>query len=387
MGNKFIIASLAIVTSSCMFVSDKEVAKVKEVIETEQAAVSDNNVEPQSATQQTAPAVVEVEAPKLIIEAPVVPVKKENVTKAKKSAKVVKATKVTKATRPVTKNTPETKPATVVDTVSTQAAATSEIAANSITTDLDSSTMNLGKKFGASLSLTTSTSVLETDSYDSYVTSSAQLAVSYKLTDKISLKANGSVDKNFKGERDQSFSSAYLGVSAPLKDFGTTISTAASGGYYFPVNADQRRNTSYNGRALGKLSANIDLRKVGLKYVSLSLSTAFAKNFHEFKRTASNGANTNYYITNLVALTYAPFAKGGLTAYFSNTTKWDYENERGSDSFALGQSFDWSFDKNFAISVGHELGGKTYGYTGRQFDVSLFDKSKSSVYTSLIYTL
>lgn len=382
MGNKFIIASLAIATSSCMFVSDKEVAKVKDAIEIEKAAVNDKKAETQTVTQNTDAALVLKNVSKASNESPVVAVKKATALIPAKTSKKTKT-----IPKPVALKTPEAKTSTIVDTVAIQAAATSEIAANSISTDLDSSTMNLGKKFGASLSLTTSTSVLETDSYDSYVTSSAQLAVSYKLTDKISLKANGSVDKNFKGERDQSFSSAYLGVSAPLKDFGTTISTAASGGYYFPVNADQRRDTSYNGRALGKLSANIDLRKVGLKYVSLSLSSAFAKNFHEFKRTASNRPNTNYYVTNLVALTYAPFAKGGLTAYFSNTTKWDYENERGSDSFALGQSFDWSFDKNFAISVGHELGGKTYGYTGRQFDVSLFDKSKSSVYTSLIYTL
>lgn len=275
----------------------------------------------------------------------------------------------------------------VTDTSTQQMAATSEVQANTMATTLDQQTANMNKKLGASVSLTTSKSVLESDSYNDYVTTTAQIGLSYKLSDKIKLQASGAADKNMKGERDQYFSSAYVGISAPIKNFGTSISTSGSARYYFPVNADQRRDTSFNGRALGTLSANFDLTKVGLKYVSVGVSTALAKNFHEYKRTASNSANTNFYTTNILTLSYTPFLKGGFSFYFSNTTKWDYDNERGSDSFALGQSFDWQLDKQFSISLGHELGGKTYGYSGDQLDVSLFDKNKSSIYTSLIYTL
>lgn len=275
----------------------------------------------------------------------------------------------------------------VTDSSSQQMAATSEVQTNSLATTLEDRTLNMNRKLGVSVLITTSRSVLEEKSYNDYLTTTAQVNLSYKLNDKLRLQASGAADKNLKGERDQSFSAAYIGLSAPIKNFGTSIATSATARYYFPVNADQRRETTFNGRALGRLSADFNLAKYGLKYVSVNLMTSFSKNFHEYKRTASNGANTSFYTTNILTLSYMPFLKGGFSFYFSNTTKWDYENERGSDSFALGQSFDWQLDNQFAISVGHELGGKTYGYSGSQLDVSLFDKNKSSIYTSLIYTL
>ncbi|MDD0853300.1 hypothetical protein HBN50_09330 [Halobacteriovorax sp. GB3] len=266
--------------------------------------------------------------------------------------------------------------------------ATSSLAQSTATTlsgSLESESTSAVKNWNVSVSSTTSASVVEADSYDNYVNSSLSARLSYKLNDRLTAQSSVAAAKEMKGARKQYFSSAYLGLSGLIKSFNSDISLSGLTRVYLPVNANSRRDTTFNGRVMAGLSGSFNLAKLGLKYVSLTLSSTGAKNFHEFKRTRTNSPNTNYYVTNTAALGYAPFKKVSFSFYFSNTSRWDYENKTKGDTFSMGQSVYWALEQGFSISAGHDLGGLTYGYTGDSLDVALFDKNKSSVYTSVSY--
>ena len=87
-----------------------------------------------------------------------------------------------------------------------------------------------------------------------------------------------------------------------------------------------------------------------------------------------------------MSLDYSITKKLALSIYGSNTNSWTYDFAHKSNTFSLGQSLSYLVGKRISAVVGHENGGNTYGYNGKDLNIDFFNEDQSSFYSSINYS-
>lgn len=241
------------------------------------------------------------------------------------------------------------------------------------------------KSFSLTSTMSAAKSLKALGSESDFISTAFNLNLSYKINLLTSAHAYLGMSKELTGSRDQSLSAAFIGLNSIFYK-KNNISIVGKLRTYLPVNKEIREETSFRGRLYSSFAMSAGLDALGLKKVNLSSSVVLAKNFHEFTYTSSGTNNSSIFSTFSLGLDYSPIESISISIYGSATGSWDYEYFNHLNTYLLGESFSYSVGKNFNISVGHEVGGNTFGYDGKELNIDFLDEDNSSIYSSLSYT-
>lgn len=238
------------------------------------------------------------------------------------------------------------------------------------------------RMWGITLVNTTSTTILEPDDYRSNTNSTLTAIYRYNFgTFRTRLMVSG--NKDLTGARQDRFTTAFAEISKTVGFLsGESVTTIFQGRAHPAVNDERRFNESHRGAFSGGLLFIINPGHPNFQVIGVSRVT---KNIHEFEINRDAGYNNSVNLMNYVAVSYFPNSKWEIGVNATLVQGWDYRGESGESSLFLGQSLGYTYSKNINITVGHELGGRTFGYDQNNLDLNLFDEDQSSVYASLTY--
>jgi hypothetical protein len=244
----------------------------------------------------------------------------------------------------------------------------------------------LGKKeqrmWGVTLVNTVSSTILESEDYRSAQNAAFTGIFRYRGVMKgWNFRTMLAGTKDLTRSRQDRFTTAFLELSTVVKSLSNdSVTTIFQGRATPPVNDERRFQESHRGAASGGLLFIV--RPPNPKFSIIGVSRV-TKNFHEFQINRDFGYNTSVSLVNFGAVSYFPTDKWELGLNATNIQGWDYRGESGENSLFLGQTIGYNYSRNLIINVGHEIGGRTYGYDQDSLDISIFDSDRSSVFASL----
>ena len=236
------------------------------------------------------------------------------------------------------------------------------------------------------LGASASTSLKSPSEDSDYITTDYFVSLSTPLNDRFSLQGYLAAEKEFTDGNNQKFTSSFIGLNAKVFNYNDYVTGNAKLRAYLPVDDDARRTTSYRGRAYGRFDLSTDMAMIGIKKLSILTSLRVGKNIHEFEYKSDGSNNISYYNQTLVSLAYAASDQVTLSLYGTQTNSWDYDNFRRGNSYSLGQVVSYSGIRNLTIDLTHEIGGKTFGPDGKESNIELLDKDKSTVALGASYS-
>lgn len=236
--------------------------------------------------------------------------------------------------------------------------------------------------WSGTLSSTTLSSMKELSAYSSTLNTSLSGSLRYK-TPYFNMRLFVAGDKDLNGARQDRFSSTYLEISNKVSFLSTKeITTLFQGRLNAPVNDELRREDSYRG---GLSAGFLFIIKLPDPQYQLIVITRATKNIHEFKIDRNYNKNTSVNNINSVIWSYYPAKDWELSLYASIVNSWNYQGGINDNYYSAGQSLSYMTNYGFDFTVGHEIGGYTYGYYGNNFDLSLLDSNSSIFYGTVTY--
>lgn len=239
------------------------------------------------------------------------------------------------------------------------------------------------RMWGATIVNTTSTTVLESDDYRANTNSTLTGVYRYNFGI-FNFRALVSGNKDFTGGREDRFTTAFVEASKRVGFLSNdSVTTIFQGRLHPAVNDERRFNESHRGAFSGGLLYIINPGHPNFQVIGI---TRITKNIHEFQINRAGSYNTSVSGMGYLAVSFFPPKTNwelGVNATFLQG--WDYQGESGESSTFLGQSIGYNYSRNLIFTVGHELGGRTFGYSQDSLDVALFDSDKSTVYGSISF--
>ncbi len=238
------------------------------------------------------------------------------------------------------------------------------------------------RMWGVTLVNTTSTTVLEEDDYRSNTNTAFTAIYRYRFS-KFNFRLMGAGTKDLTRSRQDRFTTAFAEISKRVGALsGDGVTTIFQGRLHPAVNDERRFNESHRGAMSAGLLFIVSPPHPKFQIIGVSRVT---KNFHEFQINRDFGQNTSVSLINFAAVSFFPTDKWELGVNVTNLQGWDYLGNSTENVTFLGQSLGYNYSRNWIFTVGHELGGRTYGYDQNNFDINLFDEDRSSVFVSATF--
>ncbi len=242
----------------------------------------------------------------------------------------------------------------------------------------------LGKKqkrlWGGTLINTTSVSNLTPSDPRGSLNHTMTGMLRYKLP-WFNFRVLGSGNKDLNGSQQDRFTTAFVEASNVVDTLSNESVTSIFQGRLHPAVNDERRfEESHRGAFSAGLLNIITLPDPQFQVITI---TRLTKNIHEFEINRSGAQNTSLNGLFYGALSYFPSSQWELNLNMTHIQGWDYQGASQESLTFLGQSISYNYSRNFIFSIGHELGGRTFGYDQNNIDLSLFDEDKSSYFASI----
>lgn len=231
----------------------------------------------------------------------------------------------------------------------------------------------------------TQSSLHELEAVDYQLSSNVSLIPSYKINERLTLTALFGFDMPHTYARDFVASNSKISLGHKALTLSNDIKWLPKVGLILPTNENDRlKNTFLAGMTIEPSVLGTAL--VGKQKFDLTYRPRLAKNFHAFDRNASYGANTEYSLSQLFALSYG-LAKGiQLGMDFNYNMNWTYQGAFKS-FFVMGQSISFVMADQVNVSLGHSNSGNALSPSGRGTEIRVFDKHNSTVYGQLSWKL
>lgn len=240
------------------------------------------------------------------------------------------------------------------------------------------------RKYSVTTSITGSTDMKKVDAYDKYADLTGSFTASYKLHRYWSTRFSTSFHKELMGMREERIGNASISLRRNSIALGKRLSFSTSVSALLPQDKKQKKTSSLQAMMTITPSLSYTPKRVP---ISISYSQRHAKSFHRYETNSYGTNNTSYSISHTGSLSYSPIEKVSFSIYGTNTNRWSYKGSRNDDTYGLGQSISIALGRKGSAEIGHEIGGKTFDYGGKDLDVDLYDSESSTIYLGFSYSI
>lgn len=151
-----------------------------------------------------------------------------------------------------------------------------------------------------------------------------------------------------------------------------------------PLSKQSKEVEQLNTAVIGSASMTMDAGgRTALHGFSAKFSVSFGQNFHQFE-TDQNGSILNKYSSNQTLALKYKIKDWALSTTYINKVRWPYAGDV-RNSFEFSQDVGYTFQKTWAVSLGHTNSGATLKPNGSDSNVALVDEENSRVYIGLSY--
>lgn len=237
------------------------------------------------------------------------------------------------------------------------------------------------KRWGVSSSLSSSTSLHNTDDYNHSAETRITIAPNYRITDDLKITASLSGLQQMDGGKKSSMSNTRVSlqkspmqINPDLMWFPTVLTD-------LPTNVESRKLSGYRGN-LGIQATGIQSLRLFEQNFSLIPLVRYTHNFHRYTRTASDAANINRTALGAVYLETGLMKNVTLTVGGNYTYGWTYQTST-REYFGFSQEVTYAFNKALTLAAGHSNDAEVFAADGRTTNVNLFNDNTSTVYMTL----
>jgi len=204
-----------------------------------------------------------------------------------------------------------------------------------------------------------------------------------KTTAGLQLEAN----KDLVGLREFVINDSLLYATRELFQLHDRIVFSGSTSLLIPTSEESRNVLGLRAGVTITPSVKINFGGIGLKYVSLKLSTGFTKYFYNFKQNAEGKYNTNYKTKYSAAMNYAPKDWFSIAYSFVVQEREKYNKIVNNSQYSNELMISSALTKQFSISLGITDEGAIYKENGIDNNVKIFDNDTGSAYFTMSYSL
>ncbi len=240
------------------------------------------------------------------------------------------------------------------------------------------------KKFANKLSttfdLTYNTDNKTLDQKDKTSNLDFTLTPAYPLSraDKLLLVISG--NKDLKDERKFTYADSYLGYSKTLyKNSDSLISLSGITRIYHPTSEESSNLKTLRTKLFFAPQLMVDFAKRSTMPLALTYRPYYQQSFHKYKTAFDGQSNVQYSLSQRLIFDFTLGELFGITLDNIYGRSFTYQGN-SKDNFLFDQSFSYSANKDIQFSVGHNNSGNALRANGRDSNVELFNKNKSTFY-------
>lgn len=204
--------------------------------------------------------------------------------------------------------------------------------------------------------------------------------LNFKLSDKLSLRAQGGYSQDLKYPETSDFSDTSLSLQTAPAEMGSYVLLGYKLGMGIPTSKDSHTRQNLLGSVSTGMNiiVNPDRLITGLEIAG---GIGFGKNFHQYETALDGRVNTSYSSTQSLSLSYSFESGLSLSADFMHRNTWSYQDVM-RDSFEMSQELGYQISQTLAVAAGHSNSGSTLKPNGSDSNVQVFDDNNSVVYAS-----
>ncbi len=232
------------------------------------------------------------------------------------------------------------------------------------------------KRFGADLTNTISTSVVNAGANERSTTNDVELAPWVQLNKILKLDLYVAVSKDLERERKLTLQNTMLGLShRPVSIIGDELKYRLKVSAILPTNEKDREMASLRGGvSLGnRFLISPKVLPAFSSYYQLSLG----KSFHGYDTTVSGQSNNQFSVGHTLLMN-VDISQFYVQVVPRITSKFTYEGTPSS-SFELAEEIGMNIGK-FSIGLGHTNSDNLVKANGRDSNFSVFDRDTSNYY-------
>lgn len=243
------------------------------------------------------------------------------------------------------------------------------------------------RSFGLSGSIETSSSLHSFEDHRHQASLTGSLSPGYKLTEKIKMTGVISASRDLVAKYPENeLSNPKLSLSYTTRLNPYLVFRPLIAGVYALNEASVKRD-SYIGSVQFEPRISLDLARIGLSDLGLMYQFGISKNFHEFTVNRVGTSNTEYLMSNTLALGYQILEPLSISLIGVLSTGLTYDTRSPKNSFTLAQELSYQVIEQVSLSISHANGGAAYKENGVDTNISLIDENASMVAAGLTLTL
>lgn len=239
------------------------------------------------------------------------------------------------------------------------------------------------RRWGITLVNSITSSLFKTNDYRDFKNTSFAGTYRYRFKH-FNFRGSLTGEKDLTGSKEQRLSSGFLEISKHMEFLSfKSLMTIFQGRLNPPLNSDRRFEESHKGSLSAGLLFIITPSLPNLQLVAIN---RFTKNLHKWQIDRNGNFNDSFSnITVLAGSFFPPNTKWELGLNGTIVQRWNYLGKTKESLSFIGQSISYNQSQNLIFSLGHELGGSTFGYAQDNIEVAIFDKNRSTVFGSLTF--
>jgi len=239
------------------------------------------------------------------------------------------------------------------------------------------------KKISGSIETSIESNFYSPSSNEHALSSSLDMILAYTNSDKMTTNLVGGASKDLTDERTQAFNDTTIYLNRTLGSWKEHASFFGLLGTIIPTSETSRETNTLQGSFFISPRVILDLKAIGLKYMTFRYYLGATLNFHEYKYNIENKANNQVSSSHTFTLTYNPLEKIGLSYILKMVQGWTYAGNLSKPSYASALSLDGNIIKNLDYSVGIATEASMYKATGNDSNIKIYDSVKTTMFVSL----
>ncbi|MCP4914019.1 MAG: hypothetical protein GY909_12985 [Oligoflexia bacterium] len=249
----------------------------------------------------------------------------------------------------------------------------------------NSSAKKAPKAWKVGLGSTFESNLQRTDSTDYSLTNTTYGSLKFTTEGGTSISTSVAIDKDLQGDREQNLRDSTLSLGRSLQKFNDETSLSGSLAFTIPLSDSSRESTGLKTAVRLRPALSYDASKSITEGLSITYLPSVKAYFHDYETKASGGSNTQYAVANRLVIGYSITDSLGLSLDNTYLRTWTYSGV-SKDIYSLYQSLGYDVNENFALTVGHAIGGSVLAVNGQEQDIDLFDSENSTIYFDLSFS-
>ena len=236
------------------------------------------------------------------------------------------------------------------------------------------------KSWGLDLGLSQNSKMIDRSDED-YETYTDLSVVPSVALGRVNLAANFGATKMWVDDQELTLSDSRLDILAKGHNLGSGFGFSYPAFVTLPTSKESRVTRSLQASFATKPTLSFDFSKIGLRGLKASYGITFSRNIHKYDTGSDNKSNTQYGISQGLAIEQTFLKKFSLSLSALQRNSFSYSGAL-SQSYRHEETLSYALSDSYSVAIGHTNEGSALKPNGQE-SANVLDRNKSEFYLGM----